>query len=208
MAYDPNDPADKEIVDGLIAEATQRLQSKNQELIGEIRDLRKGKGDPDKLEKLERQLEENQTQLDTLKREKTTLETKLTKATETGAAAAKRADSLEVSTAMAKAMTENKIAPQFHEAVQAMFAGKASVKEVNGEYQVLVGDKPLSDTLKEFAGSDNGKHFVAAANNGGGGSGGDGGADGAGKKTMSRSAFDALSPDEKVSTSKEGVIIT
>jgi hypothetical protein len=39
----------------------------------------------------------------------------------------------------------------------------------------MVGDKPISEYLKEWATTDEGKHFVAAPNNNGGGSQGGGG---------------------------------
>jgi len=162
MAYDPNDPKDVELVEGMIADATKRLQDKNSELIGEIRDLRKGKGDPEKMEKLERQLDENQKALDDANR------------------------------ALSKAQGDVK--------------KQATVKVDNGVENVLIGDKSVSDALKEFAGSDVGKHYVAAGNNGGGGSQG-GGAD-RGANTMTREAFGALPPNEQMAFSKSGGTLT
>jgi TolA-binding protein len=206
MAYDPNDPKDVELVEGMIADATKRLQDKNSELIGEIRDLRKGKGDPEKMEKLERQLDENQKALDDANRALSKAQGDVKKLSERAEGSEKRVNTLLTDTALAKAMVENKIAPHFHDAVQAMFGPKATVKVDNGVENVLIGDKSVSDALKEFAGSDVGKHYVAAGNNGGGGSQG-GGAD-RGANTMTREAFGALPPNEQMAFSKSGGTLT
>jgi hypothetical protein len=50
---------------------------------------------------------------------------------------------------------------------------------IDGETRkAMMGDKSLSDAIKEWAASDEGKYFIAAPNNNGGGaSGGGGGAD-------------------------------
>jgi hypothetical protein len=79
--------------------------------------------------------------------------------------------------------------------LSARFAKDAKVV-VDGETRkAMIGDKPLADHFKEWAGSDAGKKFVEApANSGGGAGGGKGGESG---KTMLRSAFDALPPAEQ-----------
>jgi hypothetical protein len=56
------------------------------------------------------------------------------------------------------------------------------------ERKALIGDKPLPDYIKEWAGSDVGKKFVAAPANSGGGAGGGGGT-GATVKTMTRTEY-------------------
>lgn len=206
MAYDPNDPKDKEIVDGLVLEATTRLKTKNEELIGELRKAREGKVDPALVERLERDLETSQQALEDATKAKTKAEGDLKKTTERADASEKRANALAVSTALAKVMTENKIAPQFQDGVEAMFGSKATVKVVDGVETVMVGEKTLGDTLKEFVGSDKGKHYVAAGNNGGGGSNG-GGAD-RGAKTMTREAFGGLDAQAKMDFSKGGGTLT
>jgi len=196
MAYDPNDQKDVEFLEAEIEKATSRLKAKNEELIGELRQARAGKVDPQKVEKLENELEATRQSFEELQRNHKKLERDHKTASDALAERGREADSLRVSRALKDAMTEHKIAPQFHEAVEAMFAGKATIKADGSEKVVMLGDKPLGDALKEFAASDNGKHFVAAANNSGGGSQGNRERTGSGKQ-MTRSSFDALSPEAK-----------
>jgi hypothetical protein len=206
MAYDPNDEADVAIVEAKVNEATSRLKSKNEELIGELRKAREGKVDADKVERLERDLEESRTKLDEATKAKTKAEKDAKAFSDRAEANEKRANALSVSTALAQHMAENKIAPQFHEAVQAMFGPKATFKVENGVETVMVGDKSLGDAIKEFAGSDTGKFYVANGNNAGGGAQG-GGAD-RGSKTLSRQGFDALAPEGRMEFVKSGGTIT
>lgn len=206
MAYDPNDAADVAIVEGLVSEATSRLKLKNEELIGELRKAREGKVDPALVERLERQLEKVQTDLEAATKAKNTAENNLKKANETVETVTKKANDLTASTALTKAMAEHKIADPFHDAVVAMFGAKAVVKTENGVESVLIGDKTVSDALKDFAASDVGKHYVAAPANGGGGSNG-GGANGA-AKSLTRVAFDALDVGARMAFVKDGGTLT
>jgi hypothetical protein len=83
------------------------------------------------------------------------------------------------------------------------FSSKVAIK-VEGEDRVaMVGDKTLVDHIKEWAGSDAGKKYVAAPANGGGGAPGSGDNKG-GVKQITRTEFDALQPAEKVTFGKEG----
>lgn len=206
MAYDPNDPKDVELVEGMVAEATNRLKAKNEELIGELRTARQGKVDPEKVEKLERQLSEVQDQLEVANKAAKRFETDAKKANDLAEKATGRANSLLTGSAIDKALIDNKIAPHFHDAVKAMFGSKATITVTDGVENVMIGDKSASDALKEFAASGVGKHYVAAANNGGGGSNGGGGDRGA--NSMSRSAFDALDPQARMDFSKAGGTLT
>jgi hypothetical protein len=91
-------------------------------------------------------------------------------------------------------------------AAKAMLAAQVTVVTEGDKRIAKVGEKPLLDHLKEWAASDEGKHFVSASNNNGGGS--QGGSGGGKSKTMTRSAFDALSPSEKSAFSKDGGQLT
>lgn len=86
----------------------------------------------------------------------------------------------------------------------ARFARDAKVTVDGEERKALIGDKPLPDYIKEWAGTDAGKKFVsAAANSGGGAPGGKGGGEG-GPKTLTREVFNALTPAEQMKHSVEG----
>ncbi len=61
---------------------------------------------------------------------------------------------------------------EFMEAAKALLKAQAVIKSDNGEYQALIGDKPITDAIKEWASGEQGKHFVLADSNSGGGSNG------------------------------------
>lgn len=89
----------------------------------------------------------------------------------------------------------------FIDSLAAKFASGAKVVIEGEERKAMLGDKPLGDAIKEWAGTDAGKKFVAAAHNSGGGSGGSGGAGG---KSMAKDAFDAMSPKERSAFMSDG----
>jgi hypothetical protein len=71
-------------------------------------------------------------------------------------------------------LVKNGVAPQFLPAVKAMFAGQAQIVAEGDTRTARIGDKSVSDFVKEWAVSDDGKHFVKAPENSGGGSQGSG----------------------------------
>lgn len=86
--------------------------------------------------------------------------------------------------------------PAHQKGAIAMLASQVQVA-TDGENRVAkVGDKALADYVKEWAGTDEGKAFVSAPNNGGGGAGGSKTTTST-AKTMTRSAFSALSQQEQ-----------
>lgn len=69
----------------------------------------------------------------------------------------------------------------FLDALTTKFAGGASVVVEGDARKAMIGDKAVADAIKEWAGSDAGKKFVAAPNNTGGGAPGGSGSPAAGK---------------------------
>lgn len=65
------------------------------------------------------------------------------------------------------------VRPEFIEASKALLRQKTSLKEENGAYQALLGDKPLTDGIAEWV-SGEGKHFIQASGGSGGGASGGG----------------------------------
>lgn len=67
------------------------------------------------------------------------------------------------------------VKPELKDAAIALIRAqnKAGVEIVNGEFVAKIGDKAVTDFVKDWAGSDTGKHFVGNANSGGGADGGD-----------------------------------
>lgn len=213
MAYDPKDPADKKIVDGLIAEAlaeaqaendtaTAGLKAKNTQLLTQLKKAEKGEGDPAEVARLEGELETAQTKLaETTKALKTA-----TKAAETATAAheteAAFSRRLLVDNGLTEALVANNVAPQFLPAAKALLAGQVTVKAEGDNRLAVVGDKSLGDFVKEWSQGDNGKPFVAAPGNGGGGAPGGKAGGGTGAKTMTRAAYNEANKSDPTGVAK------
>lgn len=193
MAYDPNDPADKAIVDGLIAEALDAEREKHNDEVKRLKDenfkqrekLRKARGgegvDTGEIERLERELEETGAKLHTAEANLREVNRKL-KATEgerdnarqTLETEASFSRNMLVENGLTAALVEANVAPHFMEAAKALLMKQGVTVKVDGDNRTAVGpnDKSLGDFVKEWATSDAGKHYVTAPANGGGGGGG------------------------------------
>jgi hypothetical protein len=99
-------------------------------------------------------------------------------------------------------LAKSKVKPELMDAAKALLKMQATIKAENGNYQAVIGDKALSDFVKEWATSETGKHFVAAENNSGGGA--TGGNNNTQSKTITRSEFEAKSQYERATLAKDG----
>lgn len=173
MPLDRNDPEVKALLEEAAAEATEALSAKNKELLAELRQAKaKAKGsdvDPEEHARLQTQVEELTGKLDKTTKGSNRQIEKLTKdLTDKEGALTQHLIDGGLSTALAKAG----VAPHFMDAAKAMLRGQAAIKDG----AAVIGDKPLADHVTEWAGTDQGKHFITApANSGGGGQGGNGG---------------------------------
>lgn len=173
MPLDRNDPEVIALMKEAAEEATEALSAKNKELLAELRQAKaKAKGsdvDPEEHARLQTQVEELTSKLDKVTKDSTRQIEKLTKdLTDKDGALTQHLIDGGLSSALAKAG----VAPHFMDAAKAMLRGQAAIKDG----AAVIGDKPLADHVTEWAGTDQGKHFVTApANSGGGGQGGNGG---------------------------------
>lgn len=178
MPFDANDPETKEALAAAIAEAVGKLESKNRELLTELRKAKKGaEVDPADVERLEAELDAARTQLaDANKALKTA-----TKQAEDDRKALEGergfVSSLLVDNGLTAALTEAGVKNPAHlKAAAALLKSSAKVEvaaDDTGARRALVDGKPLGDFVKTWAASDDGKAFVAApANSGGGAAGG------------------------------------
>ena len=87
-------------------------------------------------------------------------------------------------------------------AAKAMLAAQVQVVTEGDKRITKLGDKPLSEALKEWGATDEGKHFITAQNNNGGGS--KGGSQSQNAKTMPRNEFDALPAKDRASKMADG----
>lgn len=99
-------------------------------------------------------------------------------------------------------LAKSKVKPELMDAAKALLKMQATIKAENGNYQAVIGDKALSDFVKEWATSETGKHFVAAENNSGGGA--TGGNNNSQSKIITRSEFEAKSQYERATLAKDG----
>jgi alanyl-tRNA synthetase len=75
---------------------------------------------------------------------------------------------------LSDALAKVGVLPHFMDAAKSLLKSQATIKAENGEYQALIGDKPITDAIKEWASSETGKYFVKAPDNSGGGGQGNG----------------------------------
>lgn len=204
-----SEPKTAEEIQAMIDEAVAGLKSKNDELIADNKrlktDLRKTQEvKPEDLAALESDNEKLRADLAKAHKDAkdaTTAADKATKALETEQGFTQK---LIIQDGLKSALIENGVQdPDFIDTLSAKFASGATIK-VDGDQRIaMIGDKALGDHIKEWAGSDTGKKFVAAPINGGGGAPG-GGKGGEGVKTVTRSAFDAMDHGARAAFAKEG----
>lgn len=221
MAYDPNDPEDKKIVQGLIDEAleeqrsaheaeVERLNNKKDELLGKIRKLRESGGSENtgEIERLERELDEARHEASEAQSNLRIAERDLKREKETREAAEKERDTAVternnelLSNTLTAALVENKVAPHFMEAATALLKDKHKpTVEMEGDTRkVLIDGKDASEFIKEWSASDAGKHYVQAPANGGGGSTG---ANGGGNIQTGLPKLEDMSEKERLELSR------
>lgn len=204
MAYDPNDAADKKIVNDLIKAAVATaleeqaeehetelagLKAKRTELLGKIKDLQQGKGgaeDAAEVTRLEGELATATKEVKRLTKELNTATVELGEVRASFETEKEQARNLLVDGGLTAALAANSVKPELADSVIALLKGRVEVKtNAKGEREAFVDGKPLGEFVKEWSQGDQGKHYVKAPNNGGSGAEqGQGGGQGAhqGKK--------------------------
>lgn len=194
MAYDPNDPADVAIVNGLISTAVaaentrlteeheaeiEGLRNKNTELLGKLRKARTegGDGSAAEVERLENELSDVQgklrkaeSDLRTANRDLATVTSERDTANNDLTAEREISRNEFVNNRLTAELAAVNVGQHFLEDLTPSMARQVTVRDVNGERQAFVGDKALGDHIKEWAGTDKAKHYITAPANGGGGS--------------------------------------
>jgi len=182
MSIDLNAPEVQDAIKAAVEAAVKPLADKRDELLGEVKKLRKESAiKPEDLEAVEKERDELKTALTTAQKEAKTFSEAAKKADEALKAEATFNHRLLVENGLTDELTKAGVTnPAFLKAVKSTLASQVAVV-VEGDTRIAkAGDKPLADFVKEWAASDEGKHFVAAPNNSGGG--GQGGGNGEGIK--------------------------
>lgn len=171
---DLSSPEVKAAIKAAVDEATDGLIKKRDELLGEVKQLRKGQEiKPEQLEAIESERDQLQDQLKQANKELKKAQDAAKSATEALEGESNFTRSLLIDNGLTAELTKAGVTnPALLKAAIALHKGSVTI-EADGDKRIAkVGDKSLSDHLKEWAGSDEGKHFVAAQNNSGGGANG------------------------------------
>lgn len=159
-------------IDELVA-ANEALAKKNRQLLGEAKAAKaKARGleiDPEEHAALQTEVEELRQSLEKMQKTSTGEIDKLTKALSEKDGAIQ---SYLIDNGLADAMLKANVRPEMQPAVKAMLRQNVSIKAEGSDYQALMGEKPLSEAVSEWAQSDAGKPFVIAPDNSGGGAAG------------------------------------
>jgi hypothetical protein len=172
-------PEIKAIVDEAVATATEGLKNHNKQLLADLkRNERNGKSvDPAEVERLEAALEKSQADNATLQKQYKDLSKNFEEKSNALDSESKYTRQLLIQNGLTAELSKAGVTNPTHlKAVQAMLKENVQIV-VEGDARIAkIGDKALSDYVKEWAAGDEGKHFVQApANSGGGATGGNGG---------------------------------
>lgn len=190
---DIDSPEGKAAIKAAVEEATNGLIKKRDELLNEVKTLRKNSEiKPEDYQALK---DENDALNDKLAETGKAL--KLAQSDTEKATKALQAESAAVSkmlidNGLTEAMTAAGVKPELAKAAKALFASQATIKADGETRAAVIGDKSLSDFVSEWSKTDEGKHFVSAPENSGGGANG-GNRQNTTAKTMTRADFDVKS---------------
>lgn len=187
-----------------IEEATTGLSKKNQELIAELREAKKGKAiDPAELDRLQSKIDSLEADLSGAQKATKDQAKLLKQAQDALVSESGFTQKLLLDNGLTEALVKAGVASQFLPAVKAMFGTQAKIVADGDVRKALIGDKDLTEFVSSWATSDEGKHYISApANGGGGASGGTGGS--SGQKVWTREKFDASSHFERSEFAKAG----
>lgn len=172
-AFDPNDAADKAAVQKLIDEAVAPLKEKRDELLGEVKRLKKGvEVKPEDVEKLEAENEALKTQLGEAQKALKTASKTAEDTTNALKGEQSFTQKLLIENGLNAALSAAGVSnPIQLKAAAALIRANSKIEVVaDGENRAAkVGDKDLAAFVKEWSQGDEGKHFVSAQQNSGGG---------------------------------------
>ena len=191
-------------IDEAIEAATGGLAKKNQELLTELKEARKGRAiDPAELDKLQSKIDALEVDLGSAQKASKEQAKLLKQAQDALASESGFTQKLLLDNGLTEALVKVGVANQFLPAVKAMFGTQAKIIVDGDARKAVIGDKELSEFVSSWATSDEGKHYIAAPGNGGGGASG-GAGNGSNAKVWTRERFDAASHFERSEFAKAG----
>jgi hypothetical protein len=191
-------------IDEAIESATGGLVKKNQELLTELKEARKGRTiDPAELDKLQSKIDALEADLGTAQKTKKEQDKALKLAQDALASESGFTQKLLLDNGLTEALVKAGVATPMLPAVKAMLGSQAKVIVDGDARKAVIGDKDLTEFVSAWATTDEGKHFIAAPANGGGGASG-GAGNGSGAKVWTREKFDSASHFERSEFAKAG----
>ena len=202
---DLNSPEVKAAIQAAVDAAVQPLIAKRDELLGEVKTLRKGKQiAPEDLEKLEAENELLKADLSKASNELKTAKKTAEEATKKLEFEVGVTNKSTVDTKLTEAFLKAGVNDQdYLDLLKAKHASLAKVVIEGDSRKVMFGDKDLDTYLTEWKSTEAAKKFIAADNNSGGGANGSGNSNG-NSKTMKMADFQNLSQDARMAFIKDG----
>lgn len=176
MTIDWTDPEAKAALEAAVDDAVSGLKAKNVDLAARLEKARKGRDiDPDEHNQLEARNAELETQLATATKANKTATAELDKIKKAHESESNFTRQLLVDNGLVDALTKAGVTnPTSLKAAKAMLKDGVSLVVDGDIRKAMFGEKDLNEAIVEWAGSDEGKHFVAAPSNSGGDSKGGG----------------------------------
>lgn len=191
-------------IDEAIEAATGGLAKKNQELLAELKEARKGKAiDPAELDRLQSKIDSLEVDLGSAQKASKEQAKLLKQAQDALASESGFTQKLLLDNGLNDALVKAGVANQFLPAVKAMLGTQAKIIADGDARKAIIGDKELNEFVSSWATSDEGKHYIAAPSNGGGGASG-GAGNGSNAKVWTRERFDSASHYERSEFAKAG----
>lgn len=191
-------------IDEAVEAATGGLAKKNQELLTELKEARKGRAiDPAELDRLQSKIDALEVDLGNANKSSKEQAKLLKQAQDALASESGFTQKLLLDNGLTDALVKVGVANQFLPAVKAMFGTQAKIIVDGDARKAVIGDKELSEFVSSWATTDEGKHYIAAPGNGGGGANG-GTGNGSNAKVWTRERFDSASHSERSEFAKAG----
>ena len=158
-------------IDEAVQSAKSGLQAKNQELLDKVKKLQKGQEiDPQVVIDLESQLDKLKDELSVSQKQAKEATKNLELTSKQLQDVTERGNKATIDTDLTSALIGAGVKDEHYlTAVKALFSGQAKIGE---DGKPVIGDKPLSEAIVEWAKTDAAKHFQSAPDNSGGGSNG------------------------------------
>lgn len=172
MSIDTDSKEFKDALSAALEEQTQGLKDKNTELLGKLKKAQAGSTiDPADLEAVEKERDQLRADLATAKKDAKKVATELEAATKRAADAEGYTSKLLVDNGLTDALVKAGVTdPVYQKAAKAMLASQVQIADDNGTKVPKFGDKDLATAITDWAGSEDGKRFVSAADTSGSGS--------------------------------------